>query len=62
MRAIPEGDAHRDTRISPWRSGLLQAVRERIENDTYKIPPDAIAESIIEHSLSRTVFDDRSRA
>ncbi len=58
MRAVPEPDAHPETDLRPWRRGLLQAVRDRLESDSYEVPPDAVAESIIERSLSRSASGD----
>ena len=59
MRATPDANAQTDSAVRPWRAGLLQAVRERVENDAYQVSPDAIAESIIEHSLECSAPDDQ---
>jgi hypothetical protein len=59
MRATPDGNAQADQTVRPWRAGLLQAVRERVENDAYEVHPDAVAESIIEHSLDCSARRDQ---
>jgi hypothetical protein len=42
--------ARRDT---PWRRGLLLTLRERLEKETYSVPSDEVAASIIDRTVTR---------
>jgi hypothetical protein len=37
-------------RETPWRRGLLLTLRERLEKESYDVPSDAVAASIIDRA------------
>jgi hypothetical protein len=43
----PDGAGRRET---PWRRGLLLTLRERLEKQSYDVPSDAVAASIIDRA------------
>ena len=51
-----EGDRDdvRQRRETPWRRGLLLALRERLEKETYAVPSDQVAASIIDRAMTRS--------
>jgi hypothetical protein len=40
-------------RETPWRRGLLLTLRERLEKETYVVPSDEVAASIIDRAMHR---------
>jgi hypothetical protein len=40
-------------RQTPWRRGLLLTLRERLEKESYDVPSDAVAASIIDRATRR---------
>jgi hypothetical protein len=41
-------------RETQWRRGLLLTLRERLEKQTYAVPSDDVAASIIDRAITRS--------
>ncbi len=48
-----QGGAVQQGRETPWRQGLLLTLRDRLEKDSYSVPSDRVAASIIDRALAQ---------